>query len=385
MKRSWLAAFLWLVAFPSIAIAACGDGASNCFVVAAGGNSGTAATWSATSGGATCSGSSCPTGPAAGDTVILDAAAGQLTINATLTVAGLDARGLSANPYTNTLTHNAFALNIGGNLFVLVNGMTYAPNSTRAINFTSTSGTTLITPANKTLGTVTFNGVGGTFQLQANMATAGTTTLTAGTLDLNTRIITHLGVFIANGSTTRVVNCGSGGGFTATSTGSNTPLDFSGTNISTDGNCNLTLATVTAVGARTVNFGTSLTFASFSAAQTQSTTFPTIALSGTTPTITTMTLTGPLYVTPSASSVMAVGTFNIVGSSTGLVFLGNGSGTGTNTFNVTTAAMTWAVFQNVTFGTSAVSPTNCFALGSNFNGGTCAPPSAGGGGRIIGG
>jgi hypothetical protein len=384
MKRYLLilaALALAALSFPSTANATCGAGSGTCFVVVAGGNSSATTTWSASSGGITCT---CV--PAATDAVILDNLAGQLTISAALSVASIDASGTggSGSPYTGTLTHNAFVLTIGGNLFKLVAGMTYAPNSARQITFTSTSGTTLITSAGKTLPQVSFNGVGGTFQLQDNLSANNSQTLTSGTLDLNGKTITQLAEFIGTGSTTRVLNCGVGGGITLTGLTS-TLLDVSGTGITTDGNCIITLSSITATGSRALNLGTSLTFAGVVISQAAAASFPAISITATTPTITTMTLNGPLWLQPS-STTYTVGTFNIVGTSGNQVMLSSAVSNGTGpTFNVTTAVMTWAGFMDITFGTSAVSPTNCFAFGNNsFNGGTCAAPS-GGGGRIIGG
>jgi hypothetical protein len=75
---------------------------------------------------------------------------------------------------------------IYGNL-KLSTGMTLTA-STSAMTFSATSGTKQITTNNKTIDfPLTFNGVGGTFQLQDNltMGSGRTATLTNGTLDLN--------------------------------------------------------------------------------------------------------------------------------------------------------------------------------------------------------
>lgn len=89
---------------------------ANRYVVAAGGNSNSTATWSATSGGA--GGESVPT---LGDDVFLDASSGQLTINENLSCKSLNCTG-----YTNTLTQgsNRFINSYGSITFSA--GMTYA-------------------------------------------------------------------------------------------------------------------------------------------------------------------------------------------------------------------------------------------------------------------
>ena len=80
---------------------------------------------------------------------------------------------------------------IYGNL-KLSTGMTLTA-STSAMTFSATSGTKLITTNTKTIDfPLTFNGVGGTFQLQDNltMGSGRTATLTNGTLDLNGQTLT---------------------------------------------------------------------------------------------------------------------------------------------------------------------------------------------------
>ncbi len=378
-----IAALLALFAFPSLeANAACAGG--TCFWrngVSANWSNATAVTgpWSVISS----AGAACACAPASSaDNVVFDAGSGAptSTIDAAFTIGSANFTG-----FTGTLTHNAFTWTIAGNTFTLSSAMVYTPNTLRAINFTSTSGTTAITTAGKTLGAPTFNGAGGTFQLQDNMTSGGIVTLTSGTLDLNTHTISHNLALTASGSTTRVVNCGSGGGFTNTSAQSTS--DFSGTGITTDGNCNIIFSAVNATNSRTMNFGTSLTFASFTASQNATTAFPAVLFTATTPTITTMTLNGPLWVQLANASSLTATTFNIVGTASGLVNIGSVSTSGTTaTINSTTPTVTWGLLQNITFGTGAVVGTNCFNLGSNLNGGTCTAPSAGGGGgRIIGG
>ncbi len=101
-------------------------------------------------------------------------------------------------------------------------------------------------------------------------------------------------------------------------------------------------------------------------------------------TIGTINLTGPLYFKAVASTTHTVGTLNITGTLTAPVVFGFDSSQSTAvTFNVTSSAITYAVLRSITFGTSAVSPTNSWDLGNNnFNGGSLSAPSAGGGGVV---
>lgn len=171
--RNWLFGALALcacaLAWAMPAQAACAGG--TCFVVAAGGNSGTNTTWTVTSGGTTCS---CT--PATTDAVILDSLAGNLTINAALSIGTLDASGTggSGSPYTHTLAHNAFTLTINtgaANSLKFVAGMTYTPlNTSSLVAFAHTSGTAEITSAGKVFAAMTINGAGGTTQMDDNLA-----------------------------------------------------------------------------------------------------------------------------------------------------------------------------------------------------------------------
>jgi hypothetical protein len=85
-------------------------------------------------------------------------------------------------------------------------------SSANAMTFAATSGTKTINTAGVTFDrTFTFNGVGGTFQLQAALTSGATrtTTLTNGTLDLAGYTLTT-GFFNSNNSNTRVLAFGAG-------------------------------------------------------------------------------------------------------------------------------------------------------------------------------
>lgn len=109
--------------------------------------------------------------------------------------------------------------NIFGNLTV-TSGNTLG-SSASAMTFAGTSGTQLITSAGKTFDfPVTFNGVGGTFQLQdaLTVGSTRTTTLTAGTLALNGYTLTT-GIFNMGSGAVRSLAFGAGN-ITVNGTGS---------------------------------------------------------------------------------------------------------------------------------------------------------------------
>ena len=115
----------------------------------------------------------------------------------------------------NSFTLSNITLTIYGNL--TINGT--SPTLTTGSNvwtFAATSGTKTITTNGETLVfPVTFNGVGGTWQLQDALSvgdgtTARTLTLTNGTLDLSAYTLTIFGQFSSSNSNTRTVNFGTG-------------------------------------------------------------------------------------------------------------------------------------------------------------------------------
>lgn len=120
----------------------------NRFLVPAGGNWTDNTSWSTTDGGANDT-----IAPTASDDVFLTVNSGQCTISATSV-----GKTLTCTGYTNTLTHNAFVLNISGSV-TLVAGMTYTPLATSTIQFsaaaTLTTGGKLIPLLLANSGTVT--------------------------------------------------------------------------------------------------------------------------------------------------------------------------------------------------------------------------------------
>ena len=158
-------------------------------------------------------------------------------------------KSLNFTGFTGTWAPGTASCTFFGSL-TLVSGMTFTTGS-GTWTFAATSGNQTITHASKTLGPITQNGVGGTFQVQSGMTldTTATFTLTNGTLDLGTNTATlSTGLFNSSNSNTRVIAFGTGN---ITCTGSGTSL----------WNCNL-VTNLTVSGTPTVNISNNSAVAS---------------------------------------------------------------------------------------------------------------------------
>lgn len=152
---------------------------------------------------------------------------------------------------------------IYGNL-TLSTGMTLTASAT-AMTFAGTSGTKTITSNGKTMDfPITFNGIGGTFQL-ADAMTVGstrTTTFTNGTLDLNGKTYTT-GLFLTNNSNTRTLAFGTGN-ITCVSTAGGTIWQVLSTGLTVTGtpvvNISANTATATTVNVGGLNEANSISF-----------------------------------------------------------------------------------------------------------------------------
>ncbi len=154
--------------------------------------------------------------PTTADDAQIPVTAGNITIDA-----GAVCRSADFSTYTGTVTHSTgVTLTIGDNTaglgnvaLKLVSGMTYTLGTaaTSAISFVSTSATQqTIDWGGKTTGSVTFNGVGGSWQYSSNHTANGTSvvvTLTAGTLDINGKSCTYTG-FNSSNSNIRTLTLG---------------------------------------------------------------------------------------------------------------------------------------------------------------------------------
>lgn len=158
------------------------------------------------------------TAPTNADDVVATGTSGNVTVDA-----GAVCRSADFTNYVGILTHTAaVTLNIGdgtagaGNIALkLVAGMTYTLGSTAtsAITFVSTNGTQqTVDTGGKNVGNFTFNGAGGSWILSSNVTTAQNSatsvTLTAGSLDLNGKVLTT-GLHSFTGTATRSLTWGS--------------------------------------------------------------------------------------------------------------------------------------------------------------------------------
>lgn len=388
MKKLLLAFFLCLASQSAWAV--CGVAAGTCFVVAAGGNSNATSTWSSTSGGSTCT---CV--PASSDAVILDSLAGQLTINAALTVASFDASGTggSGSPYTNTLTHNsniALTINTGvANSLQFSTQMTYSPASNLTnITFTHTSGTAGLTTSGKILASVNINGIGGTTQLQDNLiATKSSTSylvVNGGTLDANGKTITVNGMQ-SPGSSTRAVILG-GDVTIGDNNSGDAPWSFTSTGLTFTKNSSNIIITTT--GGRLHSFiGGGLTYNDLTiTASSSSSTAPVIQFSGNNTFAHMIVGAGNTISLQNATTQTIQNAFTWVGTpAQPIVVYSTQQINGTLSVASGTSTLTWGTLSGISAsGGGTFTATN--VLDGGFNSGwSISAPSVGGGGHIIGG
>ena len=124
------------------------------------------------------------TSATSGTAPILSVSAGADTVAGTFSVSSFNFTGFTGT-FSGTLSSY-------GNV-TIGSGVTSYTGSTTFVN---TSGTAVFTTNGKTVGAVTMNGAGGTMQLADNMTSASTTTttLTAGTINLNNKVLST-GIF----------------------------------------------------------------------------------------------------------------------------------------------------------------------------------------------
>lgn len=390
MKRYFLALLftLWLVVLPtSVHAIACGTGAGTCFAIATG-NWNAGASWSDTSGGASCS-ATCTVGPVAGDDVFLNGASGAITstISASQSMGSVDFNG-----FTGTLAYSGssriITLNGAGSFKLLrfASGMTTnTPTSGSGWTFTHTTGTANLTSAGKTLGDVTLNGTGGTVQLQDNLTTGFTNlnnvTVTLGTLDVNSKSITASGFACANSANAIVSNAGvtltvGAGGFVISGTACSATLT-STTIVVIDVNGSSANIPVTlsnkAIGTLTIN------------ANTSTNSGPVSLTFSTGNTVATMNVAGPRALSIGGSATLNItNTFAWTGPLVVRSTLGGAVATlAVNAGTSTIASGSAAMISDIAISGGTVNATG-YDLGHN-TGINISAPSSGSGGGIIGG
>jgi hypothetical protein len=151
-------------------------------------------------------------------------------------------KNLTIDNFDITLNNGSGNRTIYGNLLISGTTPTIAAGSS-VTTFAATSGTKTITTSGKNLDfPITFNGIGGTWQLQdalsVGTATSRTVTLTNGTLDINSYDLTLFGIFSSSNDTVRrIQNTGGLGKIILSLNIAATVWQLSNvTNITTDGN-----------------------------------------------------------------------------------------------------------------------------------------------------
>ena len=160
------------------------------------------ATWDATAGTKWSTTDGGPGGaavPTSADNVYFTALSGAVTV----TAGGQTSKSLICTGFTGTLTLSG-AVTVAGS-FTLSAGMTYSGSP--AISFTSTASGNTITTAGKTLGSISFSGVGGVWDLQDAIVSNNTITLIAGTLNTNGYALTAPNI-TTSGTNVKVWNWG---------------------------------------------------------------------------------------------------------------------------------------------------------------------------------
>ncbi len=335
--------------------------------------------WSDTDGGANNA-----TAPAAGDDVFFKSSAA-CTLNVSTTVGSIDCTG-----YTGTWAHNtSITITMDGagtnDVFKLVAGMTYVPGSTtRAFAFTHTSGTMSVTTAGKSLGTLTQNGAGGTIALQdaLTMLAGGIITVTAGTFNGNNQNVTA-GAYSSSGSAVRELQIGSGAWVINSVAG--IIFDVSGTSMTLAAYTGSITITAAPASARTFNLGTSKLFHSIVAENTAASP-QFLEFTGTTPSITTLTLTGPVAVRLIATTTYTITNISLTGAAyNDTVTLLAGSGiTPTIALGNASPSNQWCVLGGLTLSTSTLTATNSVDAGGNSGTISISGPSGGGVVGVIG-
>jgi len=213
---------------------------------------------------------------------------------------------------------------------------------TNTTTFASTNATvrTITTNSNTLDFPITFNGVGGSWQLQ-DALTVGTTTarnltLTSGTLDLNDKTLTIFGAFSSSNTNTRSILFGTNGKITLTNTGTATVLGMgTATNFTYTGTSAINLTGDIASGiTRTVQFG-STAGATESNALNFTTTAGQVGSIASFPSSTTNTAVKDLIFTTGFAGALASNGRTIFGNFTCSSTMSHVSGTGTTSFSAT--------------------------------------------------
>jgi hypothetical protein len=342
-------------------------------------NSSPTTNWAATSGGA-----GNQTAPATGDSVFFDgnSGTGASVWNTAISLVTLDCTG-SKNP----ITHGSVLITLTAGNLVLptgVGGSYTASSSAAAFTFTATTGTQQITTNGGKPGSMTFNGAGGTFQLQDNLAllvnSSAIINLTAGTFDGQTFTV-NTPAFQSTGASTRAL-VGSGTWTIGTANVTGVIWQVSSVLTVSSFTSSINAASTTASG-RTFAGGNLTYQGTLSIGASTGGVF---AISNAN-TFHTLAVTGPNFISLNGNTTLSVAPA-IAGSSGNAIGFGTSSPGTPTTLSVAsgTATFSWCAFRDILCsGGATFTATNSFDLGGNTGISISAPAAGGGGGGIIGG
>lgn len=322
--------------------------------------------WANTSGGA-----GNQTVPVAGDSVFFDgnSGTGAAVWNTAISLATLDCTGSK-----NLVTHNSILLTISSGNLVLPTGAggTYtAVSSSSQFTFSGTSGTQRITTNGGKPGNITLNGVGGTFQLQDNLAmlvnNSAIINLTAGTWD--SQSFTVSAPFFSSASATSVRAMVGSGAYTigaGNSTGGIWNISAGGTLTITSFTSNVNFVGTTGTGRSVQGGGASLTWlGSFNfGANSSGGSMQILGINN----FGGMQITGPNNIVFTNTTTTFATMPTIVASSGNEVYLSSNTVNTQRGFVVAsgTATYTWTAFRDIAFsGGATFNATSSFDLGNN--------------------
>ena len=207
----------------------------------------------------------------------------------------------------------------------LSTGMTFTAGA-GVWNFSSTSGTQVITTSGKSLGIITQNGPGSTVQLSSTTSLLGVYTLTIGTLDLNNSTLT-CGSFSSANTNVRSIAFGTGnitttGSGTAWNTETVTNFTYTGiptVNISNNSATATSIRSSLATGGESNSFDFNITTGTYTLTITSNTKVRNLNFTGFTgtwsPTTANLTIYGDLTLVPGMTFTTG-GTWTFAGNTT---------------------------------------------------------------------
>lgn len=308
--------------------------------------------WAATSGGAGGAGY-----PDSNSTVYFDSNSGAGTV--TIDGGVCNDFNISVGVSAITLAPTTSGLTIYGNATVSSTNATISGSA--AITFAATSSKTVTSGGETFDCPVTFNGTGGTWVLQDNLTVGATrtTTLTAGTLNLNNNTLST-GLFSSSSIFARTLAFGTGG-ITVTAattstvwdTGTTSNLTITGTPVVTTTGAGATTKTInsgTLSGANTISFVLNNTAGTVVFTSGNNVRDLTVGNNAITVSVATLNVYGDM-VLGGTSPTLSITTINFLATSGTKNIDVKGKYSGTATFN---GAATWKFLSNASFGNTTL-------------------------------